>query len=155
MTARPLGPHKSRKHRGQAKALALVGVGTAIAYNGYLVAAQPELIPGTYGVRADGPDLTLLLQHRAVMLALIGSLLIASAFKPSLRAAAATSSVISIATYAALALTTEVNDDLRLVGLVDVVLLALLLVALFVPDGPSRTDHDVLGVDDNASLQDR
>lgn len=52
------------------------------------VAVAPSRITTAYGVSVDGADsadLTVLLRHRAVLLALVGLSLICAAFVPSLR----------------------------------------------------------------------
>lgn len=118
--------------RGRAALLAVVGVG--IGANGVVVAVAPERLRATYGIEVDGPDLAILLRHRAVMLALIGSALVASAFRRELRTAAVTGGALSMATYVLMALTAGVNDEQHRVAVADLVLLGLLAAAAVAPE---------------------
>lgn len=118
-----------------------VVVGAAIAANGYLVAIAPSRIPGTYGLAVTA-DMELLLRHRAVMMALIGTLVAVSAFYAMLRPAALTVGGVSIVTYAVLALSADVNDDLRGVAHLDLVLVGLLASAVLL-DPQARRRHPV------------
>ncbi len=120
-----------RSARVQQVAMAVIGV--ALAYNGLVVAVAPGRIGPTYGVVAGGPDLEVLLQHRAVMLALIGSLLVAAAFRRELRPAAVIVAGVSMASYVVIALSADVNDDQRRVALLDVALLVALAAAVAAP----------------------
>jgi hypothetical protein len=80
-----------------------------------------------YEVAVAGPDLEVLLRHRAVLLTLVGAALIASAFLSRLRAAAMIGAVVSMGTFALLVFGTPgVNDELVRVAWVDVVALAVL-----------------------------
>ena len=126
------------------KRVLLVTIGLGIGFNGVIVAIAPERIQATYGIVADDPDVAVLLRHRAVMLALIGSLLVVSAFRRELRFAAIAAAAISMATYVLFAFTTESNDPQRQVAVIDVVLLVLLAVATTTldrrePTGSSRS----------------
>ncbi len=55
----------------------LVLVGVTQCLPGLLLFA-PDRIPAAYGITVDGPDLTLLLRHRAVLLAIPGLLALTS-----------------------------------------------------------------------------
>lgn len=114
-----------RRSRG----VLLVAIGLGIGFNGVVVAVDPERIQATYGIAADDPDVAVLLRHRAVMLALIGSVLLVSAFRRELRPVAVPVAVISMATYVLFASTVQVNDSQRQVAVADVVLLVLLAAA--------------------------
>ena len=116
------------------KQAALVAVGTAIGFNGLVVAVAPGRIGDTYGVTVDGPDDELLLRHRAVLLALVGSLLVTSAFRRELRSAAVPAAALSAGSYALFGLLGEVGPQQRRVALGDVALLVVLAAATAVPD---------------------
>lgn len=68
-----------------------------------VVAITPRAARTAYGVEASDPDLTLLLRHRAVLLAAVGTGLIAGAFAAPVRPAAVTFGGISMASFVALA----------------------------------------------------
>jgi len=55
-----------------------------------------------YQVTLGSPDLVLLMRHRAVLLAIVGSLLLAAAARPGLRMAAAVAGFSSMLSYLAL-----------------------------------------------------
>lgn len=123
----------------------LVVVGAAIGANGLAVAASPGRIPATYGVVVGGPDDAVLLRHRAVMLALIGATLAASAVRRELRSAAIPAAALSMTAFTAFALTAQVNDRQRRVAIADAVLLVLLGAAAVMPEGagPAPAQSDV------------
>src|SRR5688500_3655341 len=100
---------RTGRWRSRGKRLLLAGVGVAIGFNGVAVAASPGLIPAVYGVPVDDADTTVLLRHRAVLLALIGSLVVASALRPPLRPAVTAAAAASMATYALFAFSADVD----------------------------------------------
>lgn len=55
------------------KRVLLVTVGMGIGLNGVIVAVAPGRIPATYGIAVDGPDVAVLLRHRAILLVLLGA----------------------------------------------------------------------------------
>jgi hypothetical protein len=118
----------------QCKRVLLTAVGIGIGFNGVVVAVAPGRIPATYGIAADGPDVAVLLRHRAVMLALIGSVLVVAAFRRELRCTAVSAAAVSMTAYALFALTAEVDDPQRRVAVADVVLLVMLAAAAAAPD---------------------
>jgi hypothetical protein len=132
------GVGKDRRQPERVEQVATAVIGVALAYNGVVVAVAPGRIGPTYGVLASGPDLEVLLQHRAVMLALIGSLLVASAFRGELRTAAAIVAGASMASFAVIALSAEVNAEQRRVALFDVALFVALIAVVTVPRLKSR-----------------
>ncbi len=83
-----------------------------------------------YGIPIDGPDLAILMRHRAVLFGILGALLIAGAVRASLRNAALLAGLTSVVSFLVLAITTG-RYNARLGGIVaaDVVALVLLLVA--------------------------
>ncbi|MEU3712071.1 hypothetical protein [Streptomyces catenulae] len=95
------------------------------------VAVAPSRIGAAYGidVHAD-PDLVLLLRHRAVLLALVGTGLLGAAFLPSLRVPAMVAGGVSMGTFLLFARTTRaLNGATKRVARIDLAALALLLVA--------------------------
>ena len=111
-------------------ATALFGlVGVGLGANGVLVALDPARIGSTYGLEPQSGNLRLLLRHRAVMLAVLGLLLLASAARPQLRPAAATAGGSSMAAFVLFAATSEVTTQQRAVARADVVLLLGLITA--------------------------
>ncbi len=116
------------------KRAGLVLVGAAVGVNGLLVTVAPQRIGPTYGVSVDGPDDEVLLRHRAVMLALIGALLAASALDRRLRPAAVTAAALSMASFALFALSADVNGEQRRVALIDVALLVVLAAVVALPE---------------------
>lgn len=122
----------------RSKSVLLVIVGVGIGVNGVVVAVAPQRLQATYGIEVDGPDVAVLLQHRAVMLALIGLGLVASAFRRELRAAAVPAAALSMATYAMFALAADVNDRQHRVAVADLTLLGLLAAAAVIPERGSR-----------------
>lgn len=83
-----------------------------------------------YGIEAAGPDLAVLLRHRAILLAMVGVGLIVAAFLPSLRAPAMTAAAISMTSFIAIALQTgDLNRRTRRVLHIDLYALAGLAVA--------------------------
>ncbi|MGI9262052.1 MAG: phosphopantetheine adenylyltransferase [Woeseiaceae bacterium] len=98
--------------------LILTGLTNLVPVVGVISAEQ---LSGMYSVSIDSPDLGVLMRHRAVMLGLIGAFLIVAAFRPSLRIAAASIGLISMATFVLLAFTSgEIGTDVRNVALVDI-----------------------------------
>jgi hypothetical protein len=105
-------------------------VGVTQCLPGLLVLA-PERIPATYGVEVAGPDLALLLRHRAVLLALPGVLVLVSIAVEDLRWAATVTCLASMASFAVLlARTPGAGRQNRRVGRVDVVAVAALVVVM-------------------------
>ncbi len=99
----------------------LVAVGLTQCLPGLLLFA-PSRIPTAYGIVFDGPDLTLLLRHRAVLLAIPGILLLVSAALSDLRWAAISACALSMSSFVViLAITPGVNAENRRVALVDVI----------------------------------
>lgn len=70
------------------------------------VAFAPSRLPAAYGVTVDGPDLGLLLRHRAVLLGLVGAACVAAAFAPSLRGAVVIGALLSVTSFVVLAVAT-------------------------------------------------
>lgn len=90
-----------------------------------------ERLYALYGLRAETPDMLLLLRHRAVLFGILGTAFIAAAFLPTWRVPAAVAALASMLAFIALALLGEpVNAALRRVLWVDVALCLPLTVGL-------------------------
>ncbi|MFH5228999.1 hypothetical protein [Antrihabitans spumae] len=101
----------------------LVVVGVVNAAPG-VVAFSVARTRVAYGVDVDDPVLTVLLRHRAVLLAIVGIGLIVSAFVTSMRVPAIVAAAVSMASYVAIAGSTKgVNQQLRRVLRADIVAL--------------------------------
>ena len=75
-----------------------------------------------YGVVIEDPNLAILMRHRAVLFAIVGALLVASAFHPALRHVAFTAGFVSMGSFVALALLIgDFNPALRRIVWVDVI----------------------------------
>ncbi|MGH7899416.1 MAG: phosphopantetheine adenylyltransferase [Candidatus Binatia bacterium] len=105
----------------------LVGIGNLIPMLGVLSAERLETL---YGVRIREANLLILMEHRAVLLGIIGSLLVAAAFDASLRVVGLLAGLASMVSFVAVAHRIgEYNELLKRVVLIDVGASVLLLVA--------------------------
>lgn len=107
---------------------------------GFLVAAIINLLPvmgvmgvpqleRMYGVALEGPDIAVLMRHRAILFGIVGALL-AAAFVPSFRWAAFFAGMLSMVSFLVFqALEGETNVELGRVALVDYVGIAALAIA--------------------------
>jgi hypothetical protein len=110
---------------------------TAILLGVALVHALPALgafsaarLEALYGVPVAGPDLAILLRHRAVLFAIVAGLLVAGAFDPALRRVAIAAGLLSMVSFVAIALATGgYGPLLQRIVVVDVVASAALLAA--------------------------
>ncbi len=90
-----------------------------------------DRLQALYDVTLDGPDLRLLMRHRALMFAIVGGLLIAGAFRSDLRLAAAIAGFVSMGGFILIALTENgFNDALRRVVIVDAAAIIMLAAGL-------------------------
>lgn len=90
----------------------------------------PSRVAAMYDVRVDGPDLAVLLVHRAVLFGLLGALLIAAAWSDDLRPYAIGAGLVSDVAFLVVARANPgVNPAMRRVVQADVVSVVLLLVA--------------------------
>lgn len=108
---------------------------------GLLVAALIHLLPlagvlgadrlqALYGIPVDGPDLAILLRHRAVLFGLLGAFLVLAAFRPALQGLALLAGFASVLSFLALAWATPGhNAALARVVVADLVALAALVLA--------------------------
>ncbi len=112
-----------------------------IIIGGFLVAALINLLPvagimsapqleKTYGVHLSGADLAILMRHRAVLFGVVGGLLAAAAFMPSLRIVAFSAGMLSMVSFLIFqALEGGGNGALARVAYVDYVGIAALAIA--------------------------
>ncbi len=108
---------------------------------GFLVAAIINFLPvmgvigapqleRMYGVAVQGPDLAVLMRHRAILFGIVGALLAAAAFVPSLRWTAFFAGMLSMVSFLVFqALEGGTNAELGRVALVDYVGIAALTAA--------------------------
>lgn len=95
--------------------------------SGVLGAAHLERL---YGIPVDGPDLSILLRHRAVLFGLLGGFLAVAAFRPAWQPAALAAGFASVMSFLGLALAEpDHNAALARVVVADLIALAGLLVA--------------------------
>lgn len=110
--------------------LILVGAIHLLPLVGVLGAARLQRL---YGVSVDGPDLAVLLRHRAVLFGLLGAALMAAAVRPGLHGAGLLAGTISVASFVLLArLEAGTNERIRRVVAVDLAALALLALAALI-----------------------
>ena len=92
--------------------------------------AGPARVAAMYDVRVEGPDLAVLLVHRAVLFGLLGALLVAGAFVDDLQAYAIGAGLVSDLAFLAIARAHPgTNAAMHRVVRADVVSVVLLLVA--------------------------
>ena len=86
-----------------------------------------------YGIPAPSGDLEILMRHRALLFGLVGGLIIASAFRPALRAAAVIIGLASMLGFIALALAGGgMGEQIRSVAIIDAVA-SVALIAVLLP----------------------
>ena len=86
---------------------------------------------GLYGVKLSGESLEVLMRHRAVLLALLGTGLIYSVFKPEFRLPIIIAALVSKFVFIVLTYTTSnVSAEVGKVALIDVVSVGVLAVVL-------------------------
>ena len=93
------------------------------------VLGAERLIVG-YGLTTLNQDLTLLLQHRAVLFGIIGGYLLFSAFRPSHRPVATVMGFASMVSFLLLfGFSDSRNENLSLIMTIDLIAIGLLLIA--------------------------
>lgn len=81
-----------------------------------------------YGIRAEGPDLQLLLRHRAVLFAIVGGVAVLAVCAPSYRTLALVICWVSVASFLLLALQhSGIGPALQRVWRIDLIALATLI----------------------------
>ena len=99
-----------------------------------------ERLHGLYGVLIEEPDLLILMQHRAVLLGIVGGLVFAAAFQHSLRVAASVAAFVSMLSYLAIVVGVGgYGPEVGRVAAVDGVACLLLAAAWLLPG--ARGDH--------------
>lgn len=99
----------------------------------------PNQLQTLYQLPIDGPDLLLLMRHRAVLFGVVGGLLLVAAFRPALRSIALTIGLISVASFLLLAWPPQqLGPALQRVFWADVVAGLALLLALFLSRRAAR-----------------
>ena len=89
-----------------------------------------ERLNALYGLALDEPNLQILMRHRAVLFGLLGALLVAAAFVPTLRSAAMLAGLVSVLAFLLLAWSAPLyNEALRRVVVADWIALACLIPA--------------------------
>lgn len=107
--------------------LGFAGIVNFLPVVGVLSASR---VGALYGLTVEGPDLAILMRHRAVLFAIVGSLLIAAAFEPQLRTVAIVAGLVSMVSFIVLAFAEGgYNRNIATVVRVDIVASMLLHVA--------------------------
>lgn len=92
--------------------------------------AGPSRVAGMYDVRVEGPDLAVLLVHRAVLFGLLGALLVVGAWIGDLRPYAIAAGLVSDVAFLVVARANPgINAAMQRVVRADVVSIVLLVVA--------------------------
>ncbi len=108
--------------------LVTVGLINLVPLVGVLSAGR---IAAGYGIELPGPDLEILLRHRALLFGVLGGFIVYAAFQPALQWPAMVLAALSMAGFLLLAWTVGgYNAALAKVALVDVIGLVLLAVAV-------------------------
>jgi hypothetical protein len=117
-------------HRFVTALFIIAGVVKLLPVVGVLGADQLQAL---YNMPFTGSDMLLLMRHRAVLFGVVGGLLLVAAFRPRLRAVAATVGLVSVVSFLLLALPLhEHSAALQRVFWADVVAGSALLLALWV-----------------------
>jgi len=104
----------------------------AIHFLPAMAALSPSQLSALYGVSPDDTVMRTLLQHRAVLLGLVGAAFLAGAFFPSLRWAALIGGTASMVTFLIIAaLNGELAGSLQKITLVDAVGLPVAAILFF------------------------
>jgi len=104
-----------------------VAIINLLPVSGVLSAAR---LSAGYGIPVDGPDLAVLLRHRALLFAVVGGLLAVAAVLPGWRGAATAAGLFAMLSFALLVWTTPgANAQLLAIARIDGVASVLLIVA--------------------------
>lgn len=88
-----------------------------------------DRLQALYGIAIEGPDLQILMRHRAVLFGLLGVFFIVAAFLPGLQAIALAVGLIAVLSFLVLAWTTDgYNASMARVVTADIIALVLLLI---------------------------
>jgi hypothetical protein len=91
-------------HRFAALMLLFVALVHLLPLQGVLGAGRLQSL---YGIAVDGPDLVILMRHRAVLFGLLGAYQLWAIFRPAHRTAAFVAGIASLAAFLALAFSTD------------------------------------------------
>ncbi|MEV0542868.1 MULTISPECIES: hypothetical protein [Nocardia] len=106
-----------RRHAGPALLAAVGLLNTAPAVG----AIAPQGMYAAYGITPAGPDLEVVLRHRAVLFAIVGVILVVAVFRPALRPIAIGANAISFGSFLALVIADgSVGPGLMRVAAVDI-----------------------------------
>lgn len=84
-----------------------------------------------YGLPIEGENLTILMRHRGILLAIVGIVLIVSAFKREYRILAISLALLSKIAFVILTFTSpDYNSQIKQVALIDIGAITLLLIVL-------------------------
>lgn len=99
-----------------------------------LIAFFPQKIPASYGLEVDGPDMELLLRHRAVLFGIVGGYMIVSAMVGDFYSSATLMGMISMLSFILLyvIIPGEINSALKKVMKIDIWAAAVLGLAYFI-----------------------
>lgn len=104
-----------------------VAIVNLLPVTGVLSAAR---LSAGYGIPVDGPDLAVLLRHRALLFAVVGGLLAGAAVLPGWRGVATAAGLFAMLSFTLLVWTTPgANVQLAIVARIDVVASIALIVA--------------------------
>lgn len=96
-----------------------------------IVFFNPSKTSKLYGIQLEGENLTILMRHRGVLLAIVGIALIAAAFKTDYRILAVAFALISKIAFLFLTFTApEYSPEIKQVALIDVGAIVLLAIVL-------------------------
>ncbi|MCD9187128.1 MAG: hypothetical protein LUM44_11895 [Pyrinomonadaceae bacterium] len=96
-----------------------------------IVFFDPSKTAKLYGIPLEGENLTVLMRHRGVLLAIVGIALIAAAFKTDFRVLAVSLALISKFAFIFLTFTApDYSSEIKQVALIDVGAIVLLAVVL-------------------------
>lgn len=91
--------------------------------------ASVDRVQSLYGVSLDGPDLQILMRHRAVLFGLLGIYLLAAAFIPLLQPSALAAGLVSVLSFLLLAWSSAgYNSSIARVVTADIIALVALLI---------------------------
>jgi hypothetical protein len=117
--------------------LVLVGVTQFLPVLGVL---GLEKINSAYGINAAGPDLAILLRHRAVLFGILGGFLFYAAFVPAVRQSVLVATYISIIAFVLIVYSTpDANQLLTRLAMIDLVALVLAIGANIFMFLPAKT----------------
>lgn len=111
----------------------LICVAGLINFGPVVGALSKKRVEGLYGITVEDGNFEILMRHRAVLFGIVGALIIASAFDPSLRPAGYAAGFTAMLAFILITgLVGNYNSNLRRVSIVDVVGLAALLGAALI-----------------------